>query len=233
MVRMSNAPIPPRPNATPLRLVAFDMEGTLADNPTVWEIMHRKLGTWESHGLKYWQRYLAGEIAYDDFARLDVEVWKGAPETLLVEAVRAVPLMAGCADLLSALHARGVHTAIISNGLLRTAERLVREHGVRTALANRARTRSGRLTGGLDILVPYDAKGIVLQQLMAQLRVLPEHTAAVGDSRSDGAMFEAAGMGIAFRPSDDHVAQSADHVVEAGDLRQVGHLLLTRPPRPD
>ncbi len=43
-----------------LRLVAFDMEGTLTCDPTVWELMHRRLGTWESHGLPYWERDAAG-----------------------------------------------------------------------------------------------------------------------------------------------------------------------------
>ena len=50
----------------PIKLVAFDMEGCLTDDPTVWEIMHRKLNTWESHGDPYWRRYRAGEFGYDE-----------------------------------------------------------------------------------------------------------------------------------------------------------------------
>jgi len=213
----------------PLRLVAFDMEGTLTHDPTVWEVMHRKLGTWESHGLKYWERYCAGEIEYDDFARLDVEVWRGTPVSLLDESVAEVPLKPGCVELLNALHERGVHTAIISNGLLRMAERLVRECGVHTALANRAHVEDGLLTGDLDILVPYEAKGTALLQLMADFSVTPEQTAAVGDSRSDGAMFAEAGLGVAFCPSDEHVARNAHHVIEVNDLREVGRILIGRP----
>ena len=50
-----------------IELVALDVEGTLTSEPTIWEIMPRKLGTWESHGLVYWDRYLGGELEYDDF----------------------------------------------------------------------------------------------------------------------------------------------------------------------
>lgn len=211
---------------TELRLVAFDMEGTLTADPTVWEVMHRKLGTWESHGLKYWQRYLAGDIAYDDFAQLDVAAWKGAPEALLEESVLEVGMLPGCAELLASLHARGIRTVVISNGLLRMASRLVREHGMAGALANHARAEGGVLTGEVDILVPYEQKADALRQMMERLGVGPQETAAVGDSRADGAMFRLARLGIAFRPSDPDVARLADRVVETDNLRDVGRILL-------
>ena len=63
--------------ALPLRLVAFDMEGCLTDDPTVWEIMHRRLGTWDSHGRPYWDSYRRNELGYDEFARMDEAGWRG------------------------------------------------------------------------------------------------------------------------------------------------------------
>jgi phosphoserine phosphatase len=209
-----------------LCLVAFDMEGTLTADPTVWELMHRRLGTWESHGLRYWEQYRAGEVGYDDFARLDVAVWAGAPVALLEECAAEVPLMAGCADLLAALRRAGARTAIISNGLLTMADRLVRECGVTAAFANHALDADGRLTGDLDVRVPYEAKGRVLRRLMDDWGITAEQTAAVGDSRADAAMFREAGLGIAFRPSDPHVVSGAHHVVEAEDLGEVRRILL-------
>lgn len=209
----------------PIKLVALDMEGVLTTDPTVWEIMHRRIGTWESHGLVYWERFLAGEIAYDEFARLDVAVWQGSAEALLLESVEQVPLMPGCAELLAGLRERGVMTVIISNGLDCLAGRLAREFGVSRALANRHEARDGRLTGELDIRVPYEAKGDILARLMGELGLESEETAAVGDSRSDAAMFRVSGLGIAFRPSDPDVTRDASHVVEAGDLSEVARIL--------
>ena len=208
-----------------LRLVAFDMEGTLTADPTLWEIMHRKLGKWESHGLVYWERYCAGEMPYDEFAALDVAVWKGAPERTLLEAAEETPLMPGCADLLDGLRSRGVACVIVSNGLACLGERLMREHSVARVYANRHRARGGTLTGEIDIRVPYVAKGQVLARAMKEFGAKPEETAAVGDGEADAAMFAAAGLGVAFRPSDPRAVAGAAHVVPTGDLLEVGRIL--------
>ena len=90
------------------------MEGVLSADPTVWEIMHGKLGTWDSHGRPYWERYQAGELGYDRFARMDVAVWRGAEAGLLREAAREVRWMNGCSEVLGALGEAGVTVAVPS-----------------------------------------------------------------------------------------------------------------------
>ncbi len=46
-----------------ISLVVFDMEGALTRDPTLWELMHVKNGSWESHGQPYWDEFKAGAIA--------------------------------------------------------------------------------------------------------------------------------------------------------------------------
>ena len=209
-----------------MKLVVFDMEGCLTADPTVWEVMHRRNGTWESHGLPYWDSYRAGRIGYDEFARLDVAAWRGASKHVLSEAAEAPPLMPGAARLLDALADAGVATAIISNGLLCAAERFRRDHGVAHVAANRARVEDGLLTGELDLLVPYDAKGEEVRRLAARMGLSSSDVAAVGDSPADVAMFRWAGLGIAFGAADEGVASAATHVVTGGDLRALLPILL-------
>jgi len=209
-----------------LQLVAFDMEGCLTDEPTVWEIMHRKLGTWESHGLPYWSRYRAGEFGYDEFARMDVAAWSGAPAALLDEAACEVPLMPGCAELLGALRQAGVRVAVITNGLDCVAGRFRQLFGAKYLCANRIRVRDGRLTGEIEIRVSYGGKGRMLAGLMRALSLRRFQVAAVGDSPADIEMFRAAAIGVAFRPTDPAVAQAATHVVEEKDLRLLDRILL-------
>jgi phosphoserine phosphatase len=211
---------------SPIRLVAFDMEGCLTDEPTVWEIMHRRLGTWESHGLPYWQRYLAGTLAYDDFARMDVAVWGGASADVLFAAADAVPLMKGCRDLLEALAEHAVAVAIVTNGLQCVADRLVSLFGVRHVLANRVEIQDGRLTGGIDIRVPYRGKGEALRGLMRSVGLDASQVAAIGDSLSDAAMFEVARIGVAFRGTHSSLGDAATHVVEDPDLSKLRGILL-------
>ena len=196
-----------------IRLVAFDMEGCLTTDPTVWEIMHRKLGTWASHGEPYWRRYRAGEFAYDQFARMDVAVWGGARLSDLAEAAREVALTPGCAEVLARLHAAGVRTAVISNGLMCVADRFREEHGVEFIHANRAETDDGLLTGGISILVPYEGKGRVLCALAAKLGLHRDEIASVGDSSSDMAMFAASRISVAFNPAHPEIAVVATHVL--------------------
>jgi phosphoserine phosphatase len=205
--------------AARLKLAVFDMEGTLTASPTVWEIMHRKRGTWESHGMPYWHEFRAGRIDYDRFAQMDVAAWEGAEERLLEEAVAEVPLMPGCAELLSSLIARGIRCAIISNGLERLGLRLAREHGISRVLANREHVHEGRLTGGLNLLVPYDGKERAMCDLADGLGIGIESVLAVGDGVADVGMFRRAGMSVAFMPENDAVAAQACHVVREPDLR--------------
>lgn len=209
----------------PIRLVAFDMEGCLTADPTVWELMHRKWGTWHSHGEPYWRRFQAGEFGYDAFARMDVAVWAGAPEALLVQAACEVPLMPGCAEVLQTLAARGVGAAVISNGLDCVARRFREEFGVRHVCANRAQARDGVLTGRLALRVPYGAKGAVLEGLMGRLGLTREEVAAVGDGAQDVAMFRCARIAVAFRSRDPAVLAAATHHLPDADLRPLLDIL--------
>ena len=207
-----------QPNIT---LVAFDMEGVLTDDPTVWEIMHRKLGTWESHGEPYWDRYRAGEFDYDTFARMDVAVWREAPAGLLRDAAAEVPLMPGCAKLMNALSEQGVVVAIISNGLHCVADRFRDEFGVEHIHANRVVTTDGHLTGDIELLVPYEHNGEVLRGLAARLGLGRDEIAAVGDSAADVEMFREAAVSVAFCPSHELVPGAATRTIRTRDLRPV------------
>jgi len=201
-----------------IQLVVFDMEGTLTTDPTVWEIMHLKNGTWESHGLPYWEDYKAGGMRYDEFARKDVAAWRGTTAASLDEAVAEAPLMPGCAELLGFLRRRGIATAIVSNGLERLGLRLAREFGVGRVLANRAIVDDGHLTGGLELLVPFAGKGDALLRIASEAGIARERILAVGDGAADVAMFRQAGQSVAIAPDDQAVADAADYVLEAPDL---------------
>ena len=213
-------------SASPIKLVAFDMEGCLTADPTVWELMHRQLDTWQSHGLPYWHRYLAGGLGYDEFARMDVAVWRGAPEAVLLEAAMEVPLMAGCAEALGELRRAGVQMALISNGLTCVAERFQREFGFSHVYANTALSHDGVLTGEFDLSVPYEHKGLVLARLAAELGLGREQIASVGDSAADVAMFAGSAVSIAMRPHDPAVAAAATHVIADHNLLPVAAIVL-------
>ena len=209
-----------------IRLAAFDMEGCLTRDPTAWEIMHRKLGTWHSHGWHYWRCYLGGELHYDDFARLDVSVWRGADYQILLEAASEVGFMPGARSLLGKLHEHDIYTVIISNGLMCVAERFCDECGVNEVFANRVDVKNGRLTGELKLDVPYNAKGDILRRVMERREVAPRQVAAVGDGSADVSMFEAAGTAVAICPEKKSVSRAATDIIDEENLSGCADIIL-------
>lgn len=209
-----------------IQLVVFDMEGTLTTDPTVWEIMHLKNGTWKSHGLPYWESFRAGGLHYDKFARKDVAAWKGAPVSMLEDAVTEVPLTAGCEALLAGLRDRGIRSAIVSNGLERLGLRLAKELGIHRVAANREVVADDVLTGELEIGVPFDEKGKALLDLLGEMAVHPAEVMVVGDGIADVQMFQHAGRSVAFMAESAEVAAAADYIISEPDLRRVLEVLL-------
>jgi phosphoserine phosphatase len=92
--------------------------------------------------------------------------------------------------------------------------------------ANVALHADGRLTGELDLCVPYAGKGEVLQSLAMELGVERHQVAAVGDSHADVAMFREADLSIAFNVEHPEVTSSATHAVHEPDLARLREILL-------
>ena len=129
--------------------------------------------------------------------------------------------MTGCADLLRFLRDRGILAVVVSNGLERLGLRLAEELPFARVLANRELVADNTLTGELEIVVPYDAKGQALLRTAAELDVAPAHIMAVGDGSADINMFRNAARSVAFLPENEQVAAAADHVLEQPDLRRL------------
>ena len=210
-----------------LRLVAFDMDGTLVDIASSWRAVHDHFHDQNDEGLR---RFLANEIDDSEFIRTDVRVWwRHAPRITVpdLEKILAdVPLMPGATALLDALRARGVRTAIVSGGLDVLARRVGRELGIDHVLANGVRASSdGRITDEGIVRVPIHGKEGVLAALQAELGVRPEETASVGNSEIDVGLFRRSRVGVAFLPADDDVRRAATAVVTERDLGRVADVL--------
>ncbi len=211
-----------------LRLVAFDMDGTLVDVESSWAAVHDYFGDHNVEGLR---RFNAGEIDDLEFLRTDVRIWhKHRPDfhRRELDAILAkVPLMPGAHALFGALNDARIPTAIISGGIDVLAERIGRELGIRKILANGfASNGDARITGDGIIRVPIHGKEGVLKALQLELGVDPKDTASVGNSEIDVGMFKRSRIGIAFHPEDDLVRKSATHVVEGKDLAELVPILL-------
>lgn len=186
-----------RENKARVRLVAFDVDGTLTENKSSWEFVHRKLGIWEDVGERYLNMFRAGEITYQEFARLDALRWKGIEEERLLTVLEEISYLPGAVETLGVLKETGLEVALISSGILPLVRRVARDLGVNYYVANELLAEEGVLTGEVRVKVSMDvqelSKGAHLEKLSQQLGIGLEETAAVGDGIGDLDMFHQAG----------------------------------------
>ncbi len=196
-----------------IKLVIFDLDNTLTTGPTIWELLHRENGTWESHGVPYWQKYRAGEFGLTAFIRKDVACWKGLPEERMHKAFQKVRYIKDAERTVRALNKAGITTALVSSSVLQFAEFVAERFGIRHVFANPIGIYNGVLTGTVNVLVPAQGKGRVTAQLKRDLKVKKKHVLAVGDSVHDIPLFEQSGTTVSFTDAHKNVQNLVDHVI--------------------
>jgi phosphoserine phosphatase len=208
-----------------IKLVVFDVDGTLTIHSSIWWRLHEHFGT-EREGKYYYDQYFAGKITYDQWADYDAGLWKGQSLDEVLRVVRETELMPGAKDTIQTLKEKGVHVAILSGGLDVLADDIGRRLGIDYVLTNKLLSSNGILTGGVENLVAWGEKSKAIVTIANHFGIKLEETAFVGDGRNDVSVFEHVGFSIAFRPEDDEVAEAADVAVYGDNLTEIVSLLL-------
>jgi phosphoserine phosphatase len=203
-----------------IRLVVFDVDGTLTKHSSVWWRLHEHFGT-TVEGKLYYDQYFAGEINYDQWADLDAGLWKGKTLDEVMEVVHATRLAPGAKETIQTLQNHDMKTAILSGGLDIMANDIGRRVGIDYVLTNRLYHQNGVLTGEVENLVAWGGKSEVISQINNHFDIPLRETAFVGDGRNDMSVFKIVGFSIAYNPEDQEVADTADVVVEKDDLRAI------------
>lgn len=205
------------------KLAVLDMDGVLADIESSWVFVHRHFGVNNDHSL---HAYLRGEIDDMEFIRRDIELWRQKDRDVSANSIArilsSVPLMPGAREAIVGLRERGYRTAIVSAGIDLLAHRIANELEMDAYLANGFKMDSaGRLTGDGMLRVRLMDKGDALLEAARAIGASRSDIVSVGNSSYDVSMFRRSAKGIAFRPADDYVRESADVVVEEKDLSRI------------
>jgi len=198
------------------RILVADLESTLIENEMLDELA-------EFVGLRpevaqITRRAMNGELDFVEALRARVALLKGLPASVLDEAAARIRLTAGARELIATSRSAGVRIAIVTGGFTAFAERVARELGVDSVVANRIDLAGGRIAGTVAAPVVTGAtKRATLLALAAECGVTPAETLAVGDGANDLAMLEAAGLGVAFRAR-PAVAAAARWRIDHADL---------------
>jgi phosphoserine phosphatase len=203
------------------RLVVFDLDGTLTQERSVWEYVHKKLGKWYGFADHYQKQFLAGEISYDEFCERDAQVWKGMKEEELIEIAKTVPFHPGVDELIKYLKNKGLKLTLVSSGLSVLSNWVHQQYGFDYSISNDLLHENGILTGRVRIQVYYDQKAKWVKTILKQFGVKPEESIAIGDSAGDLEMFRVAGFSIAFNSSCKDLDRIATFCVESQNLTDI------------
>lgn len=203
-----------------IRLVVFDVDGTLTKHSSVWWRLHEHFGT-TREGKLFYDQFFAGAITYDEWADLDAGLWKGKTLSEVMKVVHSTQLALGAEEVIRILKDHHLKTAILSGGLDIMANDIGQRVGIDYVLTNKLYHKDGILTGEVKNRVAWGAKSEVISQISSHFSIPLEKTAFVGDGRNDMSVFEVVGLSIAFNPEDLEVADAADVVIRNDDLRAI------------
>ena len=208
-----------------LRLVVFDVDGTLTKAVSSWQFLHERLGTWD-RGKQYAEQFFREVITYEDWARLDASLWRGLKLESVRQIVDSIPYTNGAQDVIATLRRNGFKVVLLSAGLSLVTERIEREIRLDGSSANELKVVNGLLTGEVKVNVSVDNKDTVLLSMLKKFNLGIDECAAVGDDETLIPLFEGVSLSIAFNPRSWLVEEKADIVVKSDDLREVLPYLL-------
>ena len=183
------------------KLVIFDLDGTLTQERSIWEYIHKRLGKWYGFAEEYQNQFLAGEISYEEFCERDAQVWKGMKVEELLKIVETVPFHPGVDELINYLKQKQLKLSMISSGLSILTNWVHQRYGFDYSVSNDLLHANGILTGEVKIQVYYDKKAEWVRRIMKEFGVESEEVIAIGDSKGDIDMFQMVGFSIAFNSS--------------------------------
>ena len=202
-------------------LVIFDLDGTLTQERSIWEYIHKQLGKWYGFAEAYQNQFLAGKISYEEFCELDAQVWKGMRVKELLEIVKTVPFHAGVDELINHLKQRRLKLSMVSSGLSLLSNWVHKKYGFDYSVSNDLLHENGVLTGKVKIQVYYDKKAEWVEKILKEFALKPEEAIAIGDSKGDIDMFQMVGFSIAFNSSCRDLDQIASVCISGENLADI------------
>jgi phosphoserine phosphatase len=203
------------------KLVIFDLDGTLTQERSIWEYIHKKLGKWYGFAVEYQNQFLAEKISYEEFCERDAQVWKGMKVEELLEIVKTVPFHPNVDELIDYLKYKGLRLTMISSGLSLLSDWVHQRYGFDYSVSNDLLHENGILTGKVRIQVYYDKKAEWVKRILKKFDVRPEEVIAIGDSKGDMDMFHMVGFSIAFNSSCSDLDQIATTCVQSQNLTDI------------
>ena len=202
-----------------IKLVVFDMDGTLLEPRSCWAYIHDHFGTDNSEMLKL---YIERKISDNDFVKADMKLWqnttkKRVDEKYINSILDEIKPIKGAKKLIENLHSKHLETVIISGGIQYLANKWAEKWKMKYALANELiDDENGKLKA--EVNVRGNNKGPVMESLLEKMKIKKEEVISVGDTVVDLPLFERSEFSIAVNTNDSRVINKADYHHTSSDL---------------
>lgn len=195
-----------------MALVFIDVDGTLTDVSSPWQDIHELHRLWDTRGIPIAEQWMSGAISYDDFCRLDVDLWNEIGLTLeeIHQRFDQYPIRPQAAEAISLLLGHNHTPVLLSTGFTYIGQRILA--GLNGAdrprmLANHLyKAGPGKLAVTVNVSGDKGSsrcKAAHVRSICAQSSVQPERAFAIGDGPSDKHMFDACGKGFLVSNGDE------------------------------
>ena len=180
-----------------IRLVCFDMDGTLIKMETINEIANA-IGI----GKQMEELTLRAMNGEDDFRTNflhRVKMLQGTPVAVLEELAGRMPYANGLHNLMDALLKKGIQTAVITGNFSIFGKHLKNNFPFDHIYTTCAEVKDGILTGNIcGDIIDAPAKSAILLKICSENNIPLNCTLAIGDGANDIPLLATAGAAIAY-----------------------------------
>jgi len=166
-------------------LVVADVDGTVVPLESSWWMVHSLFGTQRQAAVNF-RHFSKGEWTYEEWAQGDAALWAGHPVEPLLLAARSIEPRPEFGRFAQYVRAKGAVIVFVSSGIDLFIREMAKRFRVETWFANHLTARHGLLTGRVEVNVPLDDKGRVLDHLRGGASTV----IGVGDSVWDRSIFD-------------------------------------------
>lgn len=204
-------------------VVFFDIDGTLVHGRSSGSFLADFLG--HSQELNAAEAaYAAGTLDNDEVCYIDARGWAGHSTAEVDSWLASLPLVSGIPETIAWCRENGLRPYLASLAWSVVGGHLARRFSFDGFCGPTLEVTEGTFTGAVSHVFDENLKRDFALSTAAQLGLKPSQCAAVGDSRSDIPLFQAAGFSIAFNATAATKA-SASRSVDGRDLAAVIPLL--------
>lgn len=201
------------------KIVSFDMDGTLTIKTTCLQYYINKLGE-EERAKELERRYRGHEIDDKEITDAYITMLKGVTRKQLLDWTNEIPIMKHIASTVQKLKKLGLVVGIISVGPYFASEVYQKLFNFDFISGTKHVFKDGIHTGQIsELLWPHDKPKLV-ESVCRQYRATMSEVIAVGDSRSDIALFEKVGFSIALN-ADENLRDKASAFIYTDNLLDV------------